>query len=247
MVVLRHRSRGRETLLSPRSLFFSALLLLATAHASPTSPQPTVAAGVALREAAATVVTTITETPTPTSTAQPADFTNDSTFQSAILSSTNGYREQHNASDVVWNSTLASFATAYLANNTGSDDCPPFAHSGGPYGENLAIGYANATASVDAWGDEGKKYDYNDPGFSEKTGHFTQLVWKDTTAVGCGRRLCTGGHGWYLVCEYWPRGNIIGEFKEEVDPSSGGTTLSVASWEVVSIMFGVWVGFWCLV
>ena len=29
-----------------------------------------------------------------------------------------------------------------------------------------------------------KKYSYVFPGFSKKTGHFTQVVWKDTTKVG---------------------------------------------------------------
>lgn len=137
-------------------------------------------------------------------------------FTSAILNSTNFYRKQHNASDVSWNKTLASFATDYLQKT----DCK-FAHSGGPYGENLAEGYPNATASVEAWGDEGNSYDYEAGEFTEKTGHFTQLVWKNTTDVGCDRRLC-GESGWYLVCEYWPRGNIIGSFKEEVGKEISG-------------------------
>lgn len=67
-------------------------------------------------------------------------------------------------------------------------------------------------------------YNYSSPGFSEQTGHFTQLVWKATTAVGCGSRLC-GTRGWYLVCEYWPRGNVVGQFAEQVDPQVNGTTL----------------------
>lgn len=90
-----------------------------------------------------------------------------------------------------------------------------FSHSGGPFGENLALGCNEVTGCVELWGDEREQYDYDDPGFSEGAGHFTQLVWKNTTAVGCGSRLC-GTRGWYLVCEYWPRGNIIGQFEEQV-------------------------------
>ncbi|OAA41001.1 Allergen V5/Tpx-1-related protein [Metarhizium rileyi] len=131
-------------------------------------------------------------------------------FTSAILNSTNFYRKQHNASELFWNKTLASFATDYLRKS----DCI-FEHSGGPYGENLAEGYPNATASVEAWGDERHMFDFDDARFTHDTGHFTQLVWKDTTTVGCGRRLC-GESGWYLVCEYWPRGNVIGQFEDEV-------------------------------
>ncbi|KAL7895888.1 CAP domain-containing protein [Trichoderma sp. SZMC 28014] len=147
-----------------------------------------------------------------------------STFTSAILNSTNTYRRQYNASSLSWNATLEKFATSYLQ----SDTTCRFAHSGGPYGENLAIGYPNATASVEAWGNEEAKYNFNDPGFSEETGHFTQLVWKTTTTVGCGRKLC-GTRGWFVVCEYWPRGNVGGEYAKEVDRSvdgGGGTRLS---------------------
>lgn len=66
---------------------------------------------------------------------------------------------------------------------------------GGAYGENLAEGYANATASIEAWGNEASQYDFSSGDFSESTGHFTQLVWKATTAVGCGRKFCNGQGG----------------------------------------------------
>ncbi|PTB38129.1 hypothetical protein M441DRAFT_60410 [Trichoderma asperellum CBS 433.97] len=171
-----------------------------------------------------TVIVTITAAPAIPS--NEPSFSIPSSFTSAILNSTNTYRRQYNASSLSWNTTLEKFATSYLQ----SDTTCRFAHSGGPYGENLAIGYANATASVEAWGNEEEKYNFNDPGFSEETGHFTQLVWKTTTTVGCGRKLC-GTRGWFVVCEYWPRGNVGGEYGEEVDRNidergGGGTRLS---------------------
>lgn len=99
---------------------------------------------------------------------------------------------------------------------------------GGPYGENLAEGYTNITSAIDAWAIESSQYKYSPPtGFSEKTGHFTQLVWKATTDVGCGVADCSANlgesgkaFGWFLVCEYWPPGNVVGDhneyFKENV-------------------------------
>lgn len=59
------------------------------------------------------------------------------------------------------------------------------------------------------------------------------MVWKATTDVGCGVADCSandndgsGGDGkavgWFLVCEYWPPGNVVGDhneyFKENVQP-----------------------------
>jgi hypothetical protein len=64
-----------------------------------------------------------------------------------------------------------------------------------PTGENLAVGYPNATANVDAWALERQEYSWSDPGFDEETGHFTQLVWRNTTSVGCGRTNCDGRNG----------------------------------------------------
>lgn len=171
----------------------------------------------------ATVIVTITAAPAIPS--NEPSYSISTSFTSAILNSTNTYRRQYNASSLYWNTTLEKFATSYLQ----SDTTCRFAHSGGPYGENLAIGYANATAAVEAWGNEEEEYNFNDPGFSEETGHFTQLVWKATRGVGCGRKLC-GTRGWFVVCEYWPRGNVGGEYEEEVerrvDGGGGGTRLS---------------------
>ncbi|KAK4695860.1 hypothetical protein P7C71_g1964, partial [Lecanoromycetidae sp. Uapishka_2] len=142
-----------------------------------------------------------------------AQYTSDSDFQAAILNSTNTYRTQHNATALVWNDTLATYAATYATK------CD-WGHSHGPSGENLAEDYANVTDAVDGWGDEREKYDFGNGGFSEATGHFTQLVWKATTSVGCGRVDCDGkggsAQGWFVVCEYWPAGNVEGQFAQEV-------------------------------
>ncbi|KAJ3476472.1 hypothetical protein NLG97_g9119 [Lecanicillium saksenae] len=163
--------------------------------------------------AASAAVTTITVTAAPSIPSKEPSYSKRYLFTSAVLNSTNTYRRQHNASSLAWNATLASFAKTYLAGKQ-KDDCA-FEHSGGPYGENIAIGYGNATAAVEAWGDERSEYDFGKAEFTHETGHFTQLVWKDTTTVGCERVLC-GVKGWFVACEYWPRGNVVGKFGDEV-------------------------------
>lgn len=65
--------------------------------------------------------------------------------------------------------------------------------------------------------DEASKYDYNHPGFSSGTGHFTQVVWKGSKQVACAIANCGAGTIFgqaskYVVCRYSPAGNIIGHF-----------------------------------
>lgn len=163
---------------------------------------------------------TVTITVAPPIPSEEPSYSKHYVFTSAVLNSTNTYRRQHNASALRWNATLATFARGYLAEARDKRDCE-FAHSGGPYGENISIGYPNATAVVEGWGDERDEYDFGKPGFSHGTGHFTQLVWKNTTAVGCERVLC-GTRGWFVACEYWPRGNVVGEYEDEVEREVDG-------------------------
>ncbi|CAG8950400.1 hypothetical protein HYFRA_00006893 [Hymenoscyphus fraxineus] len=135
-----------------------------------------------------------------------SDFTDAAAFQNDVLAAHNFYRKQHGAGDLVWNETSAQFGQKW------SEACV-FKHSGGPTGENLVAGPPNATASIDLWGQERSLFDFKSGGFSSGAGHFTQLVWKATTSVGCGRTTCNGKGGTpgtYTVCEYYPQGNIVG-------------------------------------
>ncbi|KAH6671087.1 CAP domain-containing protein [Halenospora varia] len=172
---------------------------------------------------AANIVSTITLTgsaavPTVTSTT----FIDDKTFKNDMLVAHNFYRAQHGAAALVWNDTSAKYAADW------AKGCV-FEHSGGPTGENLVAGASNATTSINVWGLERTSYNWNKPGFQEATGHFTQLVWKNTTTVGCGRTSCQGKNktpGWYVVCEYFPAGNVVGAngqyFKDNVAKISQG-------------------------
>lgn len=246
--------------------FLLLYTLLASSQDLPqtlTRPPPTPTTPTLEQRAGTVIIVTVTVTPS-TAPVSPS-YTNPALFENDILNQTNYYRREHNASALIWNETLATYAkqwaepcdwkhsvrTTSLSNlshmmiaNT------EFLVKGGPYGENLAEGYTNVTSAIDDWAIESKKYKYSPPtGFSEKTGHFTQLVWKATTYVGCGVADCSayndnndGGDekavGWFLVCEYWPPGNVVGDhneyFKENVEPVvSLGFGLKVNG-------FGVW-------
>ncbi|KAI1799015.1 PR-1-like protein [Daldinia bambusicola] len=207
-----------------------------------------------------TVARTVTVTVPPPIPSDAPSFADHVAFTYAILNSTNFHRAAHNASAVRWNATLEDFATGYLSAHSSRDDdgdgkeretCT-MKHSGGPYGENLALGCADAGDCVDMWAHEAVQYDFDYPGFTHETGHFTQLVWRDTTDVGCGAKLCPGNYGWYLVCEYWPRGNIVGAFREEVERESGaaavgGGRMGNGAGEWVVVVGAAVVAWWGLV
>lgn len=137
--------------------------------------------------------------------------------QPPIVAAHNRVRAEHCAPDLVWSPTLEAEASAW-AKHLAADGCA-FAHSSTEYGENLAAGTTgalDADAVVAMWAGEAAQYDWKRPGFSMKTGHFTQVVWKDTQAIGCATVTCRGLDIW--VCNYEPAGNVEGAFAANVAP-----------------------------
>lgn len=94
-----------------------------------------------------------------------------------------------------------------------------FRHAETGSGENLFAGTAPPTARevVEAWASEAVAYDYAANRCSGLCGHYTQMVWRDTTRVGCAAHRCTTGSPfdtgpwWLVVCRYEPAGNTVGE------------------------------------
>ena len=138
----------------------------------------------------------------------------------------NAYRAKHNSPPLLWDDTISAFAQEYslylVTNNL-------FQHSNKEgYGENLAYfqGYPNEMMtlikkSIDLWYDEIKLYNFNYPGYSASTGHFTCLVWKSTTSFGMGYSYNNDTKVVDITMNTAPPGNIIGQFKENVNPPNG--------------------------
>ncbi len=100
-----------------------------------------------------------------------------------------------------------------------------FDHNGkrGGLGENLAASTPDAWTAremVENLAAEAQDYDYATGACSGETcGHYTQIVWRGTTGVGCARQRCTKNSPfapefttWDLwVCNYAPPGNVEGQ------------------------------------
>lgn len=71
------------------------------------------------------------------------------------------------------------------------------------------------TQTTDLWYNEISSYDFNNPGFSLTTGHFTQVVWVATNKIGCGIDISSSGKI-YGVGQYTPPGNYLGQFQTNV-------------------------------
>uniref|UniRef100_A0A1J3IEP3 Pathogenesis-related protein 1 n=2 Tax=Noccaea caerulescens TaxID=107243 RepID=A0A1J3IEP3_NOCCA len=110
---------------------------------------------------------------------------------------------------VQWDESVAAYAQSYADQRRG--DCN-LVHSGGPYGENLAksSGDLSGASAVNLWVDEKANYDYPSNTCNGVCGHYTQVVWRNSVKLGCGKVRCDNG-GTIIVCNYDPPGNYVNE------------------------------------
>ncbi|KAF9918732.1 hypothetical protein BX616_006262 [Lobosporangium transversale] len=97
----------------------------------------------------------------------------------------------------------------------------------GVYGENLEflhIPNGGIKEAVAGWMAGGRLYNFRNPGYTTGSSFFTQVVWKATTQVGCAAVTCPpftiypGNPATNIVCYYNPRGNVPGQFAQNVGP-----------------------------
>lgn len=87
----------------------------------------------------------------------------------------------------------------------------------GNYGSNwYGSTGSNPALAVEPWYNEIQRYNYNNPGYSGETGHFTQIVWADTSLLGCAYTTSCPNWRTQVVCLYSPPGNVIGAFAQNV-------------------------------
>jgi uncharacterized protein YkwD len=169
-------------------------------------------------------------------------------YVSTALYHHNAHRANHSASALSWDDTLAGYAlntaqTCVFAHDMGQG-------SGG-YGQNLAAyGVSSGVGSLDKatlvadaitnqwyYGEVGNMpYGQNSPSISgPEFLHFTQVVWKSSSTVGCATVECPAGSifsyaSLYTVCDYKSAGNMMGEFVSQVGKAVGaaGVTANIS-------------------
>lgn len=91
------------------------------------------------------------------------------------------------------------------------------------YGENIYCLWSsdrNAKANPKnvcrSWYDEHKEYTFGvEPKGAFRAGHFSQMIWRASTELGVGVAKTKKGKV-LVVCNYSPRGNVVGQFCSNV-------------------------------
>lgn len=151
----------------------------------------------------------------PTRTPAAGSLALSATEAAAMVEAHNTWRSQVGVGPLGWDHELSAYAQQYVQTLAGS--CGLRHSQGSGHGENLAAWTRPSppTQAVAQWGEE--KSSYRGGGGPMRhtdmaASHYTQMVWRDTRRVGCGRTTCTkGGITWTLLsCNYSPAGNMMG-------------------------------------
>lgn len=143
-----------------------------------------------------------------------------------IVEKHNSLRALEQSSDMMymyWDKDLEDLAQSWVERCVFEHSSQSKRSDVGPYfyvGENLYASSATYDPGmvIQNWYDEVKFYNYNTGQCSDKKvgcGHYTQVVWAKSHAVGCGVRYCpelqkvSFGRGFFVSCNYGPGGNIV--------------------------------------
>ena len=137
--------------------------------------------------------------------------------QQDMVDAHNTARADVGVGPVTWNDTVAAAADAYAQEHRTDCQHVPISEDW-PYGQNIFQGTGANLTGIDAvksWVAEKQYYDYDTNTCSAPDGEsclsYTKVVWSKSTAIGCAGLLCDNNGDVFIVCNYSPRGNQVGE------------------------------------
>lgn len=130
----------------------------------------------------------------------------------AMLARHNAVRAEVGVAPLRWDEELAAYAQQW-ADHLAATGCRMRHRQPNRYGENLFQGTASHYRAIDAaQGWESEKTHYRGGVITEtnyrQIGHYTQMVWRGTTRMGCGEAICNATR--LVACNYDPPGNMLG-------------------------------------
>ncbi|KAF2236439.1 PR-1-like protein [Viridothelium virens] len=206
-----------------------------TSTSAPAPPPPTTSA-VAVESSSSSEAAPVTSAPA--STASSAPLPTDSMASAAVVRHNDHRRNHTDTVDVAWDADLAATAqdVANMCNWTHVTTA-----NGGGYGQNYGASPSGSTIedAIEMWYSETTMFPDSyygqlspanrgctveaDGSFScPEYGHFTQMIWKASTKIGCAIADCSGGYVGgtdsaapsgsedpvFQVCNYSPAGNV---------------------------------------
>ncbi len=129
-----------------------------------------------------------------------------------ILDTHNQLRAEVNVPSLSWSSELASTDQDWAdeLSRRGTFGHSPRSGNRSGAGENIAAG-SSVELMLGLWAEEKENYDLSTGQCKGETcGHYTQMIWQNTTELGCGvapHRI----YGKLMIYNYRPPGNVIGQ------------------------------------
>lgn len=145
-------------------------------------------------------------------------------FAADCVRSHNEVRRLHKVPDLKLSASLSSYAQEWA--DTLSRRGVLQSRGGTRYGENIFCVQSSAPIElsgrdpVDNWYKEAKSHVFGREPSTLKTGHFTQVVWRESEEIGVAIARNRNGQI-FVVANYDPPGNVIGTYSENVPPVGG--------------------------
>ena len=140
-------------------------------------------------------------------------------YKNKIIDFHNKLRQEHKSPKIKENEELNDMASAYvesLINNKNVNNHLN-QYNGQIVGEIIIISKSSKLEDIlKKISDEKKDYDFKSKKFSIKSSHFTQVIWKGTSDIGFGFYTDKDSKIHYIVLLYYPAGNILGDFSENI-------------------------------